>query len=39
MIQNTCYKNNRGIFDVCLFDPPFDKWKNIDYIPKAETYE
>jgi len=38
MIQNTSYRNNKGMFDVCLFDPPFDMWKNIDYIPEAKTY-
>ncbi len=31
-------KKNIGDFDVCLFDPPFNIWKNIDYIPKAKTY-
>ena len=38
MIQNIDYKENKGKFDVCLFDPPFDQWVNIDYIPKAKTY-
>lgn len=38
MIQNTDYRENRGSFDLCLFDPPFDKWKNVDYIPEAKTY-
>jgi hypothetical protein len=38
MIQNTDYKENKGEFDVCLFDPPFKQWKNVEYIPKAKTY-
>lgn len=38
MIKNSDYKENKGEFDVCLFDPPFDEWKNINYIPKAKTY-
>ena len=36
-IKNTDYKENKGEFDVCLFDPPFDEWKNINYIPKVYT--
>lgn len=37
-IENIDYKENIGEFDVCIFDPPFNEWKNIDYIPKAKTY-
>ena len=37
MIKNSDYKENKGEFDVCLFDPPFDEWKNINYIPKAKN--
>lgn len=38
MIINQDYTQNRGEFDVCIFDPPFQYWKEIDYIPKANTY-
>ncbi len=35
---NDCYKKNVGKFDVCIFDPPFDIWKDIDFIPSAKNY-
>ena len=37
-IINDCYKKNVGKFDVCIFDPPFDIWKDIDFIPSAKNY-
>lgn len=38
IIQNKDYKNSNGLYDLAMFDPPFDIWKDIDYIPKAKTY-
>tara|TARA_R100001594_G_C3958206_1_gene244692 strand:- start:107 stop:751 length:645 start_codon:yes stop_codon:yes gene_type:complete len=38
ILKNIDYKKNKGDFDVCLFDPPFNDWKNINYIPNAKTY-
>ena len=38
MIKNTDYRKNKGNFDVAIFDPPFNEWKNVDYVPKASTY-
>lgn len=37
-LLNTDYKKNKGQFDICLFDPPFNIWNTIDYIPKAKNY-
>lgn len=37
-LLNDTYKKNKGQFDLCLFDPPFNIWENIDYIPEAKTY-
>jgi len=38
MLINDDYRNNKGTFDVCIFDPPFDIWHSIDYVPTAKTY-
>jgi hypothetical protein len=38
LIVNSDYKNGSGIYDLAMLDPPFDIWKNIDWIPKAKTY-
>ena len=38
MIRNIDYKENKGVFDVCLFDPPFNEWSKVDFIPEAKTY-
>ena len=37
-IRNISYRENTGTFDVAVFDPPFDIWEEIDYIPEAKTY-
>ena len=37
-LLNTDYKENKGVFDLCLFDPPFNIWKTINFIPKAKNY-
>lgn len=38
MVKNVDYRENKGVFDTVLLDPPFDKWKEIKEIPKAKTY-
>tara|TARA_R110002153_G_scaffold235998_1_gene389368 strand:- start:494 stop:1153 length:660 start_codon:yes stop_codon:yes gene_type:complete len=37
-LLNTDYKENKGEFDLCLFDPPFNIWHTINFIPKAKNY-
>ena len=38
MLINKTYKENQGEFDVAIFDPPFDIWNKIDFVPTAKTY-
>lgn len=38
MLINQSYKENQGQFDVAIFDPPFDIWHTIDFVPPAKTY-
>ena len=38
MLINKTYKENKGEFDVAIFDPPFDIWNTIDFVPPAKTY-
>lgn len=37
-ILNLDYKNGQGVYDLAMFDPPFDIWKNINWKPDAKTY-
>jgi hypothetical protein len=38
IVSNLDYKNGDRIYDLAMFDPPFDIWKDIDWKPKAKTY-
>lgn len=38
MLINSDYKNGSGLYDLAMFDPPFEMWKNITWKPKAKTY-
>lgn len=37
-IKNSDYKNGNGIYDLAMYDPPFDIWKDIDWKPNAKTF-
>lgn len=37
-IINSDYKNGNGIYDLAMYDPPFDIWKDIDWKPNAKTF-
>jgi len=38
IVSNLDYKNGDRLYDLAMFDPPFDIWKDIDWKPKAKTY-
>ena len=37
-VTNSDYKNGSGLYDLAMFDPPFDIWKDINWKPNAKTY-
>jgi hypothetical protein len=37
-IRNLDYKNENGSYDLAIFDPPFEIWKDINWMPIAKTY-
>jgi DNA modification methylase len=38
MIINSDYKNGFDKYDLAMFDPPFEIWKDINWKPEAKTY-
>jgi len=38
MIQNLDYRSGNHVYDLAMFDPPFDIWKDINWKPDAKNY-
>jgi len=38
LVTHSDYKNGSGLYDLAMFDPPFDIWKDINWKPDAKTY-
>lgn len=37
IIEKKDYRELTGVFDIAIYDPPFDIWKDVQVVPKAKT--